>query len=167
MPRNAFELVCQGVRHWSAIDPQSAQWEISSLGEAHGPVGLHHGNQIRSCGKLSLEQYAQTLAESALGVSLMYSPHPSYPPLEMAEFGVRTITNTFANKDLSLRSSAIVALRSATPEAIGQALHELAAPWRDQPVVAVARPTRSLFSGAEQTYPFADEVRRAAGLAAR
>lgn len=167
VPRNAFELVCQGVRHWSAIDPDSAHWEISSLGEPHGPVGLHQGNQIRSCGKLSLEQYAQTLAESALGVSLMYSPHPSYPPLEMAEFGVRTVTNTFANKDLSQRSADLIALRSATPEAIGEALKRLAAPWRKQAVVSVAKPAVSLFSGSGQTYPFADEVREAVGLRAR
>lgn len=167
VPRNAFELVCQGVRHWTALDPASAGWEVSSLGEAHGPVGLHHGNQIQSCGKLTLDQYAQTLSESALGVSLMFSPHPSYPPLEMAEFGVRTVTNTFANKDLSRRSASIVALRSATPEAIGEALMRLAEPWRTQPVVTVPRPTGSLFSGAAHTYPFADEVRAALGLAAR
>lgn len=167
VPRNAFELVCQGVRHWSAIDPGAAHWEISSLGEAHGPVGLHQGNQIRSCGKLSLEQYAQTLAESALGVSLMYSPHPSYPPLEMAEFGIRTVTNTFANKDLSQRSADLISLRSATPEAIGETLKRLAAPWREQAVVRVGKPAVSLFSGSDQTYPFADEVRLAAGLQAR
>jgi hypothetical protein len=31
----------------------------------------------------------------------MLSPHPSYPPLEMAEAGMRVVANAFENKDLS------------------------------------------------------------------
>ena len=33
----------------------------------------------------------------------MLSPHPSYPPLEMAEAGVTTITNCYGGKDLRRR----------------------------------------------------------------
>ena len=31
----------------------------------------------------------------------MVSPHPSYPPLEMAAAGLLVLSNTYANKDLS------------------------------------------------------------------
>lgn len=31
----------------------------------------------------------------------MVSPHPSYPPLEMAANGIKVLTNTYENKDLS------------------------------------------------------------------
>ena len=40
-------------------------------------------------------------AGSAIGISLMVSPHPSYPPLEMAHLGMLVLTNGFGAKDLS------------------------------------------------------------------
>ena len=54
-------------------------------------------------GKASLDEYADHLNRAAVGVSLMVSPHPSYPPLEMAEAGVLAITNNYGSKDLSRR----------------------------------------------------------------
>ncbi|MFO8162944.1 MAG: hypothetical protein R6T98_00230, partial [Desulfatiglandales bacterium] len=54
--------------------------------------------------------------ESAIGISLMISPHPSYPPLEMAHFGVLTITNSFANKDLSQWHQNIISIDILTPQ---------------------------------------------------
>ena len=46
----------------------------------------------------------------------MLSPHPSYP-LEMAAYGMSTISNTFANKDLSRDFANVVSLREASPAA--------------------------------------------------
>ncbi len=42
----------------------------------------------------------------------MCSPHPSYPPLEMATFGVKTITNSFECKDLSSFSPNIISVNN-------------------------------------------------------
>lgn len=159
VPRNAFEMVCQGVRHWSALEPQAAQWRIESLGEPHGEVGLHHGARIVSRGKLSLDEYAHTLSSAAIGVSLMLSPHPSYPPLEMAEFGVQTITNHYENKDLSLRSPLIHSLRTVTPEAIGAQIRRATLAFAQQPQVQVDVPAGSLFAPTGQAFPFAGELR--------
>jgi len=164
VPRNAFELVCQGVRHWSAIDPAAELWRILSLGEPHGDIGLHHGLHIVSRGKLDLHEYARTLSESAIGVSLMLSPHPSYPPLEMAEFAVQTITNAFANKDLGILSPNIHSLRTVTPEAIGERIRDLAAPFAASDTTLVAPPTRSLFSPKGATFPFIPSLRAELGL---
>ena len=42
----------------------------------------------------------RSCATSAIGISLMVSPHPSYPPLEMAHLGMLVLTNGFGAKDL-------------------------------------------------------------------
>lgn len=99
--RNAFSLVVETLRRWIESDEQSSQWELLSAGEDHAAVYLAKGRYLTSVGKLTLGQYAQVLKESSVGISLMVSPHPSYPPLEMAAFGVRVITNNYANKNLS------------------------------------------------------------------
>jgi hypothetical protein len=52
----------------------------------------------------------------------MVSPHPSYPPLEMAAFGMRVVTNGFLDRDLSARSQNIVSVLVPTPERLGFAL---------------------------------------------
>ncbi|MFZ3383392.1 MAG: hypothetical protein WA144_05655, partial [Candidatus Methanoperedens sp.] len=56
------------------------------------------------------------------GLSIMISPHPSYPPLEMASFGLEVVTNRFANKNLSEGSSSIISIQNLTPESIASAL---------------------------------------------
>jgi hypothetical protein len=50
----------------------------------------------------------------------MLSPHPSYPPLEMAEAGMITLTNRFDGKDLSLRSDNIISIDVLTPETLAE-----------------------------------------------
>lgn len=104
--RNAFALIVMGLREWVSRNPESG-WVFLSVGEGHEDIILGHGNILRSLGKLSLEEYARCLLESTIGISLMISPHPSYPPLEMAAFGVHVITNGFKGKDLSRLSSRI------------------------------------------------------------
>ena len=74
-------------------------------------------------GKLTLEKYAEILAESSVGVSLMCSPHPSYPPLEMAAFGVQTVTNSFLCKDLSSFSENIHSLDIVNFDTVADAIY--------------------------------------------
>ncbi|MFA7402728.1 MAG: hypothetical protein WC007_01945 [Pelobacteraceae bacterium] len=121
-PRNAFPLLIEGLRLWAG--PQWQEWQVISAGEQHPDVPLGHGLVLRSVGKLSLDQYATLLHESAVGASLMISPHPSYPPLEMAHFGVLTVSNRFAFKDLARWHDNIVSIDQCTPEAIAKALSE-------------------------------------------
>lgn len=102
--------------------PDIEDWTILSAGESHADVNLGNGAVLHSLGKLSLDEYAQVLLQTYAGISLMVSPHPSYPPLEMAAFGVKTITNCYANKDLSLFSSNISSLLSCNPISISNEL---------------------------------------------
>lgn len=159
VPRNGLELVCQAARYWSGIDPQASGWNIYSIGEQHGDINLHNGCKIVSLGKLTLDQYTDILQQSAIGLSLMFSPHPSYPPLEMAEFGVQTITNTFANKNLSILSPFIHSLDSPTPENIAELIKQFAAAYATQPTQTVTLPEQSIFAPPGKAYPFIDELR--------
>jgi len=88
--------------------------EIVSVGMAHLNVTLPSGVKIISKGKLPFEEYPKFLLGIDIGLSLMLSPHPSHPPLEMAASGVRVVTNSFATKDLSTLTKAIL---SAAPDA--------------------------------------------------
>ena len=121
--RNAFQLIVSGLRMWSETYPNAEKWEILSLGEHHNNIKLKH-NIIMSCGKISLKEYAETMAQSSIGISLMVSPHPSYPPLEMSTFGVKTITNKFEGKNLSKFNRNIISLESCSPNSLLEALCE-------------------------------------------
>ncbi len=120
--RNCFTLIVEALKIWSSLEPSLKEWEVISIGESHKPVTLGNGKVLKSLGKLSLEAYAELLSRSAIGLSLMVSPHPSYPPLEMAHFGLLTITNSFANKNLSLCHENIFSLDNPTPDHIAEAL---------------------------------------------
>jgi len=122
--RNAFEMVCDAVSVWVREYPGSSEWEIVSLGEEFDNVTIG-SSTIRSLGKVSLEDYARVMLTSFAGISLMVSPHPSYPPLEMSTFGIRTITNPFENKDLSGFNQNLVSVDPCTPETIAQELSRI------------------------------------------
>ncbi|MDR6144286.1 hypothetical protein ACFX59_17400 [Sphingomonas sp. NCPPB 2930] len=54
------------------------------------PVQYHNG--------LSWSDYASLIRQADLGFSLMYTPHPSYPPLDLAASGAVVVTNVFGPK---------------------------------------------------------------------
>jgi hypothetical protein len=125
-PRNGFELICEGLRQWGWSDPSAADWDIVAPGELTSDVDLGPV-RIRALGKLDIQRYAELLATSSIGISLMVSPHPSYPPLEMASFGMRVLTNRYANKALEQFSSNISSIAGFSPEAISSALADACA----------------------------------------
>ncbi len=120
--RNAFELLIYALKRWRERQKDAGTWTVLSAGEQHDDVDLGGGMVLKSVGKLPLDEYAKLLLDTYAGVSLMVSPHPSYPPLEMAAFGARTITNCYANKDLASFSKNIISLRACDPADIADAL---------------------------------------------
>ncbi len=122
IPRNCFPAITSGLKLWAARYPELAGWEVVSAGMPHDPVGFAPGRAIRSLGKLSLEDYAELLRSTAVGISLMSSPHPSYPPLEMAHFGIATITNRYANKDLGPTHDNILSIPDIDGSTVAAAL---------------------------------------------
>lgn len=107
-----------------------SELEVVSVGQRHGPVALPNGIVMEGLGKLPWDDYPPFLLGCDIGLSLMFSPHPSHPPLEMAASGVRVVTNGFGPKDLSQLSGAIL---SAAPDAASVAA-ALGAAWAAPPV---------------------------------
>ncbi len=130
--RNAFEIIVEGLREWVRTSTVSAEWDMVAAGETFEPVYLGKGRSLVSLGKLTLDEYATALSEAAAGISLMVSPHPSYPPLEMASFGVKVITNKYGNKDLSSFSDNVVSLDALSPQSVARALEEIALAYKPE-----------------------------------
>ena len=123
--RNAFEIILGALEEWFSKDIEAKKWEVISLGNDFGTIKTENGLFIKSLGKLSLKDYAKIMLESKIGISLMVSPHPSYPPLEMSTFGMKTITNNFANKKLNDFNENIIALENCTPRTLSEELLKL------------------------------------------
>ena len=51
-----------------------------------------------SCRVSARPDYGEMLGGYDVGLSLMYTPHPSLVPIEMASAGMLTVTNTFETK---------------------------------------------------------------------
>lgn len=138
VPRNMFPVCIEALAELvHALGLTSDDVEIISVGMAHDPIVLPGDVMVQSLGKLAMEDYPVFLTTVDIGLSLMYSPHPSHPPIEMAASGAQVVTNGFGPKNLSCLSPLI---RSAapTPGAVAQAL---AAAWAalDAPLPDTAR----------------------------
>lgn len=154
--RNCFPALVRGLKRWTRDYPEFADWEVISAGVPHDPVDLGGGRKLTSVGKLSLDDYAQMLLSCSAGVSLMASPHPSYPPLEMAHFGLRTVTNSYFCKDLSTFHPNILSVPSIAEGELAAALAE-ACRRAANPPEAFVNPS---YLRAE-TYPFMAELAEA------
>jgi glycosyltransferase involved in cell wall biosynthesis len=99
--RNMFELGILALRKAisdGALDP--TQWDFYGIGTVGEQfvIPLPKGAEMTALPKMSLEEYAEYLPDFDLGMSLMYTPHPSLVPLEMASAGLVTVTNSCENK---------------------------------------------------------------------
>jgi hypothetical protein len=151
--RNCFPALVRGLRRWAADYPEFADWEVVSAGTPHKPVALGDGREMRSVGKLALDDYAQLLLGSRVGVSLMASPHPSYPPLEMAHMGLLTVTNRYTCKDLAGWHGNIVSTGSIAEAPLAAAIAEACRRSAEPPA---ATPNADFVRAAK--YPFMAEL---------
>ena len=98
-PRNLFELglnalqtaVLQGVF-------SNENWELFFIGEPLPDIKLGNNLTIRNAPWLNYDDYAEFVRNSDIALSLMLSPHTSYPPLEVAACAGIAITCSFSNK---------------------------------------------------------------------
>jgi glycosyltransferase involved in cell wall biosynthesis len=98
--RNMFEvafLAIQGAIESGVFD---TDWEFTGVGavDAFGDVTLGRGKSLKVIARQSQCSYRDILRAHDLGLSLMYTPHPSLVPIEMASAGMVVVTNTYANK---------------------------------------------------------------------
>jgi hypothetical protein len=86
------ELVARGIL-------AAGEVEVFLAGEDE--IGdIDFGDEVsgRCLGKMPLKDYYEFLRTVDLGLSFMMSPHPSYPPLEMALAGAAVVTTAYSNK---------------------------------------------------------------------
>ena len=159
-PRNAFASIVEGLRLWRIANPErAAQWTVTSIGEAHDDIDLGGGMVLKSAGKLSLEEYATRLREAAVGISLMVSAHPSYPPLEMAHLGMLVVTNRFGSKDLSTWHPNITSTEDLRGETVAAAITAATDQFEADPGLGDRRTdVATPFTSTEPQFPFAADL---------
>ena len=101
--------------------------QLQLFAEEVVPVG--EGAALRLLPRMSQADYAQALRDHDVGLALMYTPHPSLVPIEMASAGMLTVTNTFENKTSEALRAISGNLLAGPPaiEAIADALGEAVA----------------------------------------
>jgi hypothetical protein len=129
--RNLFELGVLAIRRALEDGAFVDGWELRGIG-AQGPsrrIGLQAGIDLHLLPRTAQGNYAQLLAEHDVGLALMYTPHPSLVPIEMACAGLLTVTNTFENKtpEALLAISPNLLAAEPTIEGIAAALGEAVA----------------------------------------
>lgn len=115
--RNLFPTALRGIAMWEAARRAAGATtpvEVVSVGEPEQFRYRIGERLLVTPGVLSWEDYLALLGTAHLGVSLMASPHPSYPPLEMAASGLVVVTNRWGPKDLGTMSERLV---SCDPDA--------------------------------------------------
>jgi hypothetical protein len=158
-PRNAFAAIIDGLVAWRTRDSGAAEWRIVSVGQAHPEIDLGGGVVVRSLGKLEIADYAALLRESAIGLSLMVSPHPSYPPLEMAHLGMLVVSNRYGGKDLSTWHENIVSTEDLSADAIASLVSVLRERFEaDRAIGDRGRALRPDFASDAPAFPFADRL---------
>ena len=117
--RNLFTLSLRSLRaavQTGAFDGED--WEFVATGADIPELALSRRHVLRPAGWLGYPEYARLISQSDLLLSLMLSPHTSYPPIEMAAAGNLVVTNTMGAKTAE-------ALRSISPRLIGVAPTEV------------------------------------------
>ena len=127
--RNLFEIGVVALRQAVAsgvIDKDN--WEVWAMGEKLAPVALGNGVFLNPLPWMSFDAYAERVRTADLLLSLMLSPHPSYPPLEMAASGKLVVTNSFSVKTAERMKafSPNIIVAEPTAESVAAALENAA-----------------------------------------
>jgi hypothetical protein len=118
------------------LDP--AVWDIHFVGKDLSPMVLAGSVKPILMQNMAWEDYAAFTRSVDLGLTLMYTPHPSYPPLDIAACGGVAVTNRFGVKqDLSNYSTSIVCAEGEV-ETLVEALRAGATLALDAPARAAA-----------------------------
>ena len=129
--RNMFELGLLALQRAVAAGTFREGWALDGIGSvgARRRVRLGGGAELELLPRTGQDEYARVLVEHDVGLALMYTPHPSLVPLEMASAGMLTVTNTFENKTAEALGSISSNLIAGPPtvEGVVQALVQAAA----------------------------------------
>jgi len=98
--RNMFELGLMSLQEAVERGVFGPEWSFHGIGSVEGAdrLRLAEGVDLEILPRTGQSDYGELLAGHDLGLSLMETPHPSLPPIEMASAGMLTVTNSFENK---------------------------------------------------------------------
>jgi hypothetical protein len=100
------------------LDPD--EWEFLFVGRGIPPVSLANGVVPTRAEDLPWPAYAELIRSVDLGLSLVATPHPSYPPLDLAACGAIALTNRWGPKgDLSGYSANILSVNLGVEQLVG------------------------------------------------
>jgi len=117
--RNMFEVAFLALARAIDAGVFDDAWEFHGIGSGHGNIDLPRGKTLRMLGKFDLAEYRRALLDYDLGLSLMYTPHPSLLPLDMAAAGMAVVTNSCINKTVDELSRLSTNLIGADPHIDG------------------------------------------------
>jgi hypothetical protein len=133
--RNMFELGVLALSRALADGVFDSGWDLRGIGTVERPRGisLGAGRTLELVPRADQRAYASLLAEHDVGLALMYTPHPSLVPIEMASAGMLAVTNSFENKTAEAMTAISPNLITARPsvEGIAAGLREAAERVRD------------------------------------
>jgi SAM-dependent methyltransferase len=98
------------------------RWNLHFVGRDLAPFVLPHATIPILHQNLPWADYAALVAKIDVGLSLMYTPHPSYPPLDMAASGAVVVTSQCDGKTTLSRYSRNILCVPPTVEALTAAL---------------------------------------------
>lgn len=160
--RNLFYLgleVLEGAIDRGVVDLD--QWDVVFVGKDIPKLRLDGGRYTpRRLENLDWKQYAQLAGTTDLALCLMYTPHPSYPPFDLAASGAVVVTNRFANKQSLAAYCANILCADPEPQALVQALADGVQLALDAPAREANRRAAQL--GTTWEAAFADVVARVA-----
>lgn len=121
--RNMFELGLISVGAAIEAGAFGPEWEFFGVGSVSGRsrIDLPGGARMAILGRQGQAAYGAMLASHDVGLSLMFTPHPSLVPIEMASAGLLTVTNSFENKTPAALAAISANLIAAEPTIDGVA----------------------------------------------
>jgi len=129
--RNMFELGVLALSRAVERGAFAGGWTLHGIGSVSGErrLDLGGGASLQLLPRSGQDSYAELLRRHDVGLALMYTPHPSLVPIEMASAGMLTVTNAFENKTAAALSAISPNLITAEPtiEGVAGALCEAAA----------------------------------------
>ena len=129
-PQHSRNLFCCGIEALSdavadgTLHPDA--WEICLVGRDIPDLVFPRGLRPHRFEGLSWSEYQRLVHAMDAGFVLMDSPHPSYPPLDLAASGAAVLTNSRANKQDLSHYSANIAVAPLTREGLRSGLAALA-----------------------------------------
>lgn len=127
-PTNLRNLYWRGLEAIGAcleegiLDP--AEWEFHFAGRDLSDVELPRGVRPLLSQNLPWPEYVKLVQSVDVGLSLMDTPHPSYPPLDLAASGALVVTNRYGGKTSLTQYSGNIICAEPTIDGLKRGIHE-------------------------------------------